>query len=816
MTVAVANPIVSYVAAGVGPYPIPFTFSSASDVKVIARSSTGVDTTPAFTIGTNGVTLSVPPNTGTIIVYRETPADQTLALSDLSAFPASAVEASLDRVVLQQQELRRDLNRGLRFPLGFSMNQLPSDMRGQVISFDANNQPIGIPAVVLPDIPQNTVLGRVAAGSGPPTELNSAQIQSILNLTTDQVSEGAINVYWTAARFDARVATTPIGNLSGTLANAKLSSMAANTVKVNATASSGPVTDLALGGDQLLGRGGGDVQAIGLGAGLQITGGVLDTTASALAIGWSRVATGVGGQQDIAIPNYTGAVEQVIVTENGVERAFTTYSIFNPTTLRLQNTIVGSRIQARLPSGAQGASGAGLTDGDKGDIVVSGGGTAWAIKANSVTDSDLAAVGANTIKANPTAGTTNPSNLTIAASRIVGRGPTGNLTALTVGAGLTLTDTSLSVTPGAAPRNDTSSVAGNASTHWTGTFYGNAATGQADRMNRLFVGPATANTGNIPATASDWTATYTGLNDGLSNATLGATSAIGSLAIAGFSRSSDYRTWAGGAAGGATGLYGMAINDDALSSGAIAATFFGEAGVTANCAGITEVLELTAFSGRSSIATVLPHTGITNNTIFVANFSTGFRAGYNGNMSCVAVLGASVGLNTSKFEVGLVFPSVAATGGLNTANGSGGGGIAEAFGRGQSQRWYGPSGQNDAEIYGDDRGLVSTAIVNDPGGNVRNSPIVAVGAHTLTRANVGMTLGATGTITIPTGMQAGDEWHVICETGPSITIVPASGVTLRWLPSGSLGTRTLGPWAYATIRMRTSTDAYLLNDAGVT
>jgi hypothetical protein len=667
----------------------------------------------------------------------------------------------------------------------------------------------------MPDIAQNTMLGRVAAGTGQPTALNAGQIKTLLSYTTDQVSEGAINVYWTTARFDARIATTQIGDLAGTVANAKLASMAANTVKVNATGASGAVTDLSIGANQLLGRGSGNIQPIDIGSGLSLTGGVLSATGGGAGTAFYASGTGTGGSVDITIPAYTGALNSLIVTQNGVKQFPDTYSLPNSTTLRINPTINGSNIEVMLAGGPAGANGAGLTDGDKGDIVVSGSGTVWAIKPNSVTDADLAPVGANTIKANPTAGTTNPSNFTIPANRIVGRGPTGNLTALTVGPGITLTDTSINVAAGAAARNDTSSVAGNASTHWTTTFYGNAATGVADRMNRLFIGPATANTGNIPATASDWTATYTGLNDGLSNSTLGVTSAIGSLAIAGFSRSSDYRSWAAGAAGGATGLYGMAINDDAISSGAIAATIFAEAGVTANCAGITEVLELTAFSGRSSISAVLPHTGITNNSIFVANFSTGFRAGYNGNMSCVAVVGATVGLNTSKFEVGLVFPSVAATGGLNTANGSGGGGIWNAIARGQSIKVHGPSGQNDAELYGDERGWVSTAPYNDPGGNVRNTPVATAGALTLTRATVGTRFGVTGTVTIPTGMQAGDEWSIICEGSP-ITIVAAGGITLQWLPSGATGTRTVASFGYCRIWMRTSTLAYILDDAGVT
>lgn len=78
-----------------------------------------------------------------------------------------------------------------------------------------------------------------------------------------------------------------------------------------------------------------------------------------------------------------------------------------------------------------------------GDVTASADGNVTTIADDAVTNAKAADMVANSIKANPTTGTASPQDVSISASQLAGRGPTGNIAGLTVGAGLTITDTTI-------------------------------------------------------------------------------------------------------------------------------------------------------------------------------------------------------------------------------------------------------------------------------------------------------------------------------------------------------------------------------------
>ncbi len=109
---------------------IPYKFYAKSDLIVTKRTTaTGAETTLTLdshysVTGGNGATGTVTviagatnfPSTVTWTITRASPRTQALNLAQNDAFPAESLEAQLDKVVLQVQDLKEQVDRSLKYP----------------------------------------------------------------------------------------------------------------------------------------------------------------------------------------------------------------------------------------------------------------------------------------------------------------------------------------------------------------------------------------------------------------------------------------------------------------------------------------------------------------------------------------------------------------------------------------------------------------------------------------------------------------------------------------------------------------------------
>lgn len=194
------------------------------------------------------------------------------------------------------------------------------------------------------------------------------------------------------------------GSFAATIAanavsNTKLADMAGNTIKANASAATADPADLAVGTNTVVGRVAGNIVAAQLVdaqvAAATLTNAKLANVATATLKG--RVTAGSGSPEDLTGSQATALLDTFTSTLKGLAPA----SGGGTTNfLRADGTWAS-------PGG-----GGGVSDGDKGDITVSGGGATWTLDAGTVSLSKMADVATGSLLGRSTAGTGVPEALT--------------------------------------------------------------------------------------------------------------------------------------------------------------------------------------------------------------------------------------------------------------------------------------------------------------------------------------------------------------------------------------------------------------------
>jgi hypothetical protein len=153
MTVPAPSPrYVQYAGdGGSGPFTVPFRFFEAEDMVVELTDASGVRTRlddclieGAGDPGGGQVITAQPVAIGqTLTLWSEAAIIQPADYIAADAFPAETHEGALDRLTLIAQDLRRDVDRSLKSPMGETLVPLaPSDERaGMLMAFDETGNP---------------------------------------------------------------------------------------------------------------------------------------------------------------------------------------------------------------------------------------------------------------------------------------------------------------------------------------------------------------------------------------------------------------------------------------------------------------------------------------------------------------------------------------------------------------------------------------------------------------------------------------------------------------------------------------------------
>ena len=286
---------------------------------------------------------------------------------------------------------------------------------------------------------------------------NTGQTQraaaNFLNTTTitavgaDDAANGETELSFTLNGFTGGDVTSSANSLNLTIANnavtnAKAADMAANTVKVNNTAGSTDPTDMSVGTNTFVGRLASNIQTL---TGTQATT-LLDNFTSAL----KGLAPASGGgtanflraDGTWTAPPGTLTAGHVIRVNNTGQTQRAAANFLNTTTITAAGADDAANGETELSFTLNGFTG--------GDVTSSANSLTLTIANNAVTNAKAADMAANTVKVNNTAGSTDPTDMSVGTNTFVGR-LASNIQTLTGTQATTLLDNFTSSLKGLAP-----------------------------------------------------------------------------------------------------------------------------------------------------------------------------------------------------------------------------------------------------------------------------------------------------------------------------------------------------------------------------